>query len=327
MARTVRSRMQPLRLRIGARFECNAGGGCCSSIHRLGPVSFAEAERLNRLWPGLVERSVVGGQLHLKVDGSGRCVALVEGRCSLHEQHGSGAKPIMCRRFPYGLVATPLGGRVVTSHRCGCRSMGNPPPIDEEVAKQSLCDDAGQFILTGEAPVLLRLHDDDVVDFVEYERIEHELLCGLLECQPPPDVLGLAPTLPQLHGTDWADVAQRFTHLPEQARGSAWAHAVVLFAEALMVLDGAPRFVETEPRPWQNHFDQLEAEREPKAPEFVLADWLADVLWGLAWTRRGTLVLGLVEMTTLWLAAMAITDRLIRAGARPDRAAAEAVMI
>ena len=60
----------------------------------------------------------------------------------------------------------------------------------------------------------------------------------------------------------------------------------------------------------------------------VLNDWLADLLWSLDWVFAvGTFEGGKRELATLAVVADAIARRLVRAGVRKDRAAAEAVMI
>ena len=60
----------------------------------------------------------------------------------------------------------------------------------------------------------------------------------------------------------------------------------------------------------------------------MLADWLADLLWSLDWVfSTSSFQAGLRELATLYSVASLITQRLTRARLRPDRAAAEAVMV
>ena len=110
--------------------------------------------------------------------------------------------------------------------------------------------------------------------------------------------------------------------------GSAYGEAMVWFGNALRSLLSA-KPLELNQRPWSESFDKAEARSlEPEKAQSVLNDWLADLLWSLDWVFAvGTFEGGKRELASLYVVADTITRRLVRAGVRKDRAAAEAVMI
>src|SRR5258708_5447875 len=127
------AKVRPLLLREGARYACFGDGLCCTDMHALGPLTRSEVVQLRS---HAVERNE-----HLRAPvlrtAAGRCVFLEDDGCAIHRAKGEGAKPSSCRGFPYRLIATPQGGRVVTEHRCPCRTLGDRPPIDRADAERS----------------------------------------------------------------------------------------------------------------------------------------------------------------------------------------------
>ncbi|MBI4956063.1 MAG: YkgJ family cysteine cluster protein [Myxococcales bacterium] len=318
------ARVRPLLVRPGARFACSGSGFCCRDLHRLGPLSLDDVARLARLAPGAVVDDADGHGPKLRIV-DGHCSLLDGSACSLHREHGAIAKPSICRRFPLGLWATPLGGRVVTSHRCPCRTLGDRPPLSAAEAVRSLRDGRGRLRPDGRTPRQLCLRGDEAIPFAAYAALEAELLLPLARGDYPADVLGLAPELPRLGRGSWREVGASFRAV--RARGDAGAEALGWFGDALASLAGDPA-VGVATRSWQRAFDEAEARAtRPAAAEVVIGDFLADLMWGLHWTVRGSFERFTAELLALWLGALAVTARLVAAGHGAERAAAEAVMI
>jgi Fe-S-cluster containining protein len=132
---SIASRARPLLVRPGARFTCFGDGLCCTDVHVLGSITRKEASDMRRIARGSVhfDKNVEGYALQT-VDH--HCFFLGKGGCHVHAKHGADAKPLGCRRFPYGLVNTagrtrhhraplsvPHAGRTPTDRRQGRRSL------------------------------------------------------------------------------------------------------------------------------------------------------------------------------------------------------------
>lgn len=85
--------------------------------------------------PGVEIRSEAGASrraLAKRDDGS--CIYLgTENQCRIHERFGAGAKPLMCRLFPFGFL--PVGGRVAVDVSFACRAVseGRGAPLGEHI--------------------------------------------------------------------------------------------------------------------------------------------------------------------------------------------------
>lgn len=324
-----KSRAKPLLVRPGARFACFGDGLCCTDVHALGEVRPAEAKRVRTLDASAITRHGGLGLMVLRTTDTRGCVFLGEQGCSVHASHGEMFKPAICRRFPFGLVSTPDGGRVTTDHRCPCRSMGERPPLDTEVAARSLGDAAGRLRVDHASSVTIALHKGSRVPFARYATIERRLfdrLSAATSLREPLDILvseGGEPLVP-LDAIRWQDVAHLYrSHID----GTSCGEALAWFGDTLLSLSGE-KIRSRRSRPWAPAFDR--AERRSMAPASaasVLSDWAQDVLWSLSWTAHGPLDTALSELATRLLVAVEICRRLIGEGAREDRAAAEAVLI
>ncbi|UQA57598.1 YkgJ family cysteine cluster protein [Polyangium aurulentum] len=327
MPRAPAPRTRPLLLREGARFACHGDGLCCSDIHLIAPLSRAEIARVERFAPGTVMRYEPTRLAVLQTTEAGTCALLEGGRCSLHAALGPLEKPAVCRKYPYGLVATPLGGRITTAHRCPCRTLGDRPPLDAADAMRSLSDARGRMKPYGHVPERLPLTARASLSFNAYAAREAEIVPQLVAGAAPHallGVLGLEDGLPRLRGDTWGDVGRSLRGF--DATGKSLDDAVAWFGHALLSRlgeDDAPP-----PRPWAPFFAVAEA-RSPRVQSAneVLGDWLADALWSLGWLRRGALDRGLVDLALRWEVASTMTRLLEAGGARPDRAAAEAVLV
>lgn len=313
----------PVRLRPGVRFACAGDGLCCSDIHALGPVQRHEASRLQRTTPGVVTRHRTLRLAVLRTvphaPGGAACTFLRPEGCAAYAE-----RPLTCRRFPLGLVATATGLRVTTDHRCPCRSLGPRPVLSVDAARASLVDAVGRLRPDQRAPDRVHLRARSRVGFARYEReIEAPLLARLLASDAPLDAMPCAP-FPPLDGVTWRDVAHL---LRGHTNGSSGGEAAAWFGDVLLSMQGQSTSARRT-RPWAWAFDRAEQRGEPTTSARVLADWAADEIWSLAWLDRGSWERAALELTTRLAVATEIADRLHASlGLRHDRAAAEAVMM
>jgi hypothetical protein len=59
----------------------------------------------------------------------------------------------------------------------------------------------------------------------------------------------------------------------------------------------------------------------------MIGDWLADEIWGLEWTARGSLLHARLDLASRLAVVQQIARRLTASGIRRDRAAAEAILV
>jgi Fe-S-cluster containining protein/predicted transcriptional regulator len=111
--------------------RCHGCGRSCEG-HLVGPLTPAEAARVQALWPALVEalprlqgeeplvRLRLQGQEGLYLESrEGRCVFLGEDRrCELHRRFGAESKPAACRMFPWVRLRTETGLRLGVKPGC-----------------------------------------------------------------------------------------------------------------------------------------------------------------------------------------------------------------
>jgi hypothetical protein len=315
-----------LRIRPGARYACFGDGLCCTDVHGLGPVSRREARSLSLISDEIVVAADESefDEPMLRTRGDGGCLFLGAGRCDLHAALGADAKPLTCGRFPFGLALTPKGGRVTTSHRCPCRTLGDRPALRAETATPALLDRRGRLDADRTVEPELRLARRSRVDFAEYEVLEADLLARLAAGEDPAAVLACAP-FPALEGTSWRKEAREM--LDVGVDPSRFGIALGWLAEAIRALTGKGG---TPPElPWGDAFDRAEARApDPGDPDAIVADWVADELWSLGWTEYGvTFAVCRAELATRLAIVRHCRAELERRGRRPDRAAAEAVSI
>ncbi|HEX5658235.1 MAG TPA: hypothetical protein VFX59_13625 [Polyangiales bacterium] len=316
---------RPLLVREGARYTCFGDGLCCTDIHALGPVTRKEKAEVELLEPGALVRHKDLGQPVFKVDeDTHACVLRSTRGCELHARHGAEAKPAGCIRFPYGLIATPEGGRITTEHRCPCRTLGARPPLSVDDALGSLVDSIGRLSPNGRVGPRVQIADGKTLAFARYRAVEAQMIGTLLLGADPLQVFDVKP-FGKLEDVKWKKIVPE---LKEDRDGSAYGEALMWFGEALVALLDDDKLKLGE-RPWQASFDRAEA-RSPIVESYqaVLNDWLADLLWSMDWVfSTRSFHAGRRELATLYCIALTITKRLIRAKVRGDRAAAEAITI
>ncbi len=254
----------------------------------------------------------------------GGCAQLTKRGCGIHARFGAEAKPGGCRRFPYGLVSTPLGGRVSTEHRCPCRTLGARPPLDVADAERSLRDQAGRLEVDEVAPRRIALTVDRRISFERFAELETELLRRLLAGDDPLRVLGASP-FPALHEGSWPVLASGLLDMDDGTRGGV---ALSWFADALLSLNAGYAPPKRE-RPWRDAFERgAKRSTRPATAAEVFADWLGDELWMMRWLSWDcTFDVARAELSTRYAAARWVAAKLERAGVREDQAAAEAVMM
>jgi hypothetical protein len=322
--KTPSSRPRPLLVRPGARFRCAGDGLCCTDLHALGPMTRSEVRSMRALVPDSVMHHPDVDAPCMRPGGSGGCAQLRDGGCSVHARFGAQAKPSGCRRFPYGLVSTPLGGRVSTEHRCPCRTLGERPALDVVDAERSLLDSAGRLEVDEVAPRRIALTVERRVPFERFAQLESALLQRVLAGEAPARALGAQP-FPALHEGSWPVLAMELLDMDDGTRGGI---ALGWFADALLALYagyGPPK----RERPWRDAFERgAKRSKRPASAGDVFADWLADELWMMRWLSWDcTFDVARAELSTRANAARWVAARLQRQGVRADQAAAEAVMM
>lgn len=312
-----------MRVRPGARYTCFGDGLCCTDIHGIGPLSKKEVSAMRRLDRASAGWNDEHEDYMLNTAADGGCVFLMsDQRCSVHAQRGPEAKPEGCRRFPLGLVATPMGGRITTDHRCPCRTMGDRPDLRPEDVEDSICDGARRPVADRRIK-RIPLTSKKALKFSEWEPIEAEILRRLAGNEALCEILD-APAFPRLRGSSWQKQAAEFIDARD---GTQFGVAMAWVGDAISAMRNGhdPR---PPGRPWQAAFDRAEA-RSPsgRTSRDVFADWLADEVWSLKWADDYHFRLARTELATRLAIAEDICRRLRDEGLRDDRAAAEAVMM
>lgn len=311
--------------RPGACFTCHADGSCCTSIHLLGPVTRSEMVPVNRLRKHSVvwDKDIRGHVFAYKENGT--CVFLRDDNlCGVHAKIGVDQKPATCRKFPYSLVATPDGRRVVTAHRCSCRTMGDRAPLDPVTVEKEIRIEGeplrSERAVSGRIPVAPRKQ----VSFETWKGIESGLLDRLAKLENPWKVLKAKPFPKLAKRRQWADVAEDYH---DQYDDSAFEIAKAWFGDAILfVTEGEP--FPKRARPWSRFYDGAEKRATQKRkPLEMLNDFLADAIWSFDWLDYGSFARGRYEMATRLAVADSIGKHLIKRGIRPDRAYAEALLV
>lgn len=314
--------IDPLIARPGATFQCFNDGLCCTDIHALGPITKSEAKSMRRLSEPGVEFNEDIEELCLAAGQDGQCHFRAQGLCSVHAELGAEAKPAGCRRFPYGLVATPDGGRVTTEHRCPCRTLGERPPIDLEDARPSLKDEDGDFEIEQESGRRVPLSAGRKVPWADYRKIEDGLLRRLADGERAESVLD-AEAFPPLTERCWPVCAAEFLSMRDETAGG---EALARVGDAILALT-AGHTPPPRTRPWAASFEKAMARTPtPLDPEHMYNDWIADELWMFRWLEWGTFEVGRKELATRLAIARKLQSWLEAEGLRPDQATAEAIM-
>lgn len=316
-------RPRPLLARPGAHFACFSDGLCCSDIHALGPLTRSEVKDMKKLAIASVAYNEDAEGMCMAPTNGGSCYFIKDGKCGVHAKYGAEAKPVGCRRFPYGLIATPDGGRVTTEHRCSCRTLGDRPPLDLEDADVSLQDRAGRLEVTMDVEYSVPITHKKDLPWEEYRKLEDELFARLDAGEKAESVLD-APAFPELTESDWPVYAAEYFSMVDGTSGGV---ALGYFGDAMLHLTAG----HTPPdrgRPWAKFFDRAIARtKTPQDPEVMYNDWIADQLWMFRFREWGALDLGRYELATRLAIARKLQEWFEGMGVRPDQATAEALMV
>jgi Putative zinc- or iron-chelating domain len=260
----------------------------------------------------------------------GRCVMLGEAGCAIYAR-----RPDACRRFPFRLVATPLGGRVVTEHRCPCRTMGERAVLSAEAARESLLVggklevDArvdGPILLSNQSPGLASLktaNSSYTIAFEDYVDWESARVARLDAGDEIEEVLE-AVAFPELAELTWRDVGHL---LRSRIDGSACGEALAMAGDVLLMELGELSRRPLRSRPWAWAFDRAEARSVPRDPRTLEADYVADALFSLDWVAHTSLAGARALLATELALLRAVAGRLQALGLRSDRATAEAIAV
>ena len=325
MPKTAEPRARPLLVRPGARFACSGDGLCCTDLHALGPLTRAETKLVKKLRPGsVIMHEEVEAPCMRTAEGGGCAMLNADGWCRIHVEDGPEKKPGGCKRFPYGLVTTPYGGRITTESRCPCRTLGERPPLDVAEADRSLRDLGGRLESDLTADKRIPMTITRKISFEDYERIEATMIARLMNGERAEDVLACKP-LAGMYDGSWPVWAAGFYELDDGTRGGV---ALSWFADTLLALCTGSQPPER-PRPWASAFERGAARaKKPETADAVINDWIADELWMMRGLGFGCpFDVARAELATRLCVVRAVTARLRAMGIRPDQAAAEAVMM
>lgn len=322
---TVVPRREPLRVRAGARFRCEGDGLCCSDIHAVGPLNEEDIEFIEMISADAIDRHEQENAAVLMMNtDTGHCVFWSDAGCALHAKLGPEMKPSPCIQFPFGLTATPTGGRITTQHRCPCRTLGPRPTVTAADARPCIVDEEGALRPDHAVQEPIPWSSTESLAFDEYEVRERALIADLLAGQSLGRILEAEPFPPLVAGK-WSEVADDLLGFEGPSRVSTAAR---WFGDAIGFLVDRRERTERS-RPWADAFTHASARiTDPESPNRVFGDWLADEIWALRWTPWGSLERARKDLATRLAIARRIAGWLDVATPSQDNiSAAEAIMI
>jgi Fe-S-cluster containining protein len=224
---------RPLLLDDRVVFTCQQSGACCRSDWLIGVDDASHARLRDVAWtrhdPAFVRVEpfvplpfpLPGGErLTFARRSDGSCVFLTsDARCGIHRHLGAGAKPQVCREFPYHFVQTPDGVVVGVSFACTAVRAHHGAPLEAQ-------RDEVRAVLAGSTrverlPERLTLFGTIDLDWADYRPIEAALL----------DLLGAAGhPLPValLAGSALLSLCVGLTQIEARARRAGHAPAATL---------------------------------------------------------------------------------------------------
>ena len=221
-------------------FLCTGCGRCCDHTD-IGPVGRAEAARIAAAVPGFdAHLTWVTGQVAVLGAGRERCpYKRPDGLCALHADHGPGAKPLVCRQFPYRF--TRADGRVQVTLDAECWQLREALEAGRADPAAALADVRGVWALgpiVDELPPV-RFADpftplsDDGWAQVE-AAFERALADGASAAEAVRAALAVVPRRvpPFLDAAAWAaELGPAFAPAPERQRAWAFAELQRLLAD------------------------------------------------------------------------------------------------
>ena len=185
--------MTRLLLPDGVVFTCQQSGACCRNDWLIGVDSTArarlEAVDWARLPPPLPPGPKFaalpfalpsGEQSTFARRPDGACVFLdPDKRCGIHTRLGGGAKPQVCREFPYSFVETPDGVAVGVSFACTAVRAHHGRALSEQ--EPDIRDVLGGSTRVRRLPEPLTLYASVDITWAQYRPIERALLTLLAD--------------------------------------------------------------------------------------------------------------------------------------------------
>src|SRR5687767_7536924 len=191
-----------LRLADGVVFTCQSCGDCCRADWLIGVDDASHARLKDVDWPTLDPALGAGEKFTrlplplLSGEGltfarapSGACVFLSEeSRCGIHTHLGYGAKPQVCREFPYHFVETPDGVAVGLSFACRAVLHHEGAPLAAQADAVAEIAAGSARVVTLPDPIVLYSGVD--IAWAQYRPIEDALVALLRdETVPFPNAL------------------------------------------------------------------------------------------------------------------------------------------
>ena len=255
----------------------------------------------------------------------GGCVFLRDDHlCRVHAELGVSAKPATCRRYPFNLVQTPMGLRVVTPHRCPCRTLGPRPLVTPQSVEEEIVIPNAPLDPDYKVSGVLRLNRKESVRFTAWLPMEAQWITQLCNARDPASALQSDPW-PQLRGMDWMGIAEKFCNAKDNSSFET-ARSLMGFA-----ITSAQAGITIPPlkRPWSRFFDAAEMRvlQVPQAANEMYGDWLADEIWSLQWTQHGSFARGRHDLATRLDVANRLAASFEQQGLLSERAVAEALLV
>ena len=182
---------QPLRLADGVVFTCQSCGDCCRGEWLIGVDAASHAALKDVDWarhdPALgggekftpLQLPLASGErMTFARASSGACVFLTgENRCGIHRHLGYGAKPQVCREFPYHFVETPDGVEAGLSFACSAVLHHRGVPLAAQRAE--VADVVAGSARITKVPDPITLYSGVEIRWPQYRAIEEGLLAVL----------------------------------------------------------------------------------------------------------------------------------------------------
>lgn len=167
----------------GHHYECTECGKCCVVPWRV-KVDAAKAESIRamesyraQVRQGYQPLVVLDDAFELQRREDLSCFFLNDGLCEIHKEGGVGAKPAVCRLYPFWLVATVDGYYASLAFTCPAVISGNGPPVETHSSDlTSTVKDAPHFFPTELEPGRsITLTHQSRIDWAEYLAFEGSL--------------------------------------------------------------------------------------------------------------------------------------------------------
>jgi len=182
---------RPLLLADRVVFTCQSCGDCCRGDWLIGVDDAAHTALKDVDWVahdpalGAGEKFtplgvplVSGERMTFARAASGACVFLTaENRCGIHNHLGYGAKPQVCREFPYHFVETPDGITVGLSFACTAVLHHRGAPLAQQ--RSAVAEVVAGSARVTKVPDPITLYSGVDIGWPEYRAIEEALLAVL----------------------------------------------------------------------------------------------------------------------------------------------------